>query len=84
MQETIAYDTMMMTVGLVLALPRIGIGRYIGPGAVAVLGVLVLLWLDSLRRQGVSISSSQFVLVDLPVTIPTLGLSLLILLLTMS
>jgi arsenical pump membrane protein len=43
MQETIAYGTMMMTVGLVLALPRFGIGRHVGPAAVAALGVLVLI-----------------------------------------
>ena len=43
MQETIAYGTLMMTVGLVLSLPRLSMGRHIGPGAVAAVGVLVLL-----------------------------------------
>lgn len=42
-QETIAYGTLMMTVGLVLSLPRLSMGRHIGPGAVAAVGVLVLL-----------------------------------------
>jgi arsenical pump membrane protein len=43
MQETIAYGTLMMTVGLVLSLPRLSMGRHIGPGTVAAVGVLVLL-----------------------------------------
>src|SRR4030081_166630 len=43
MQETIAYGTMMMTVGLVLSLPRFGIGRHIGPDKISALGVFVLM-----------------------------------------
>jgi arsenical pump membrane protein len=43
MQEMIAYGTMAMTVGLVLSLPQTSIGRYIGPAAVASLGVVVLI-----------------------------------------
>jgi hypothetical protein len=39
MQETIAYGTMMMTLGLVLS----GIGWRAGPAAAAAFGVIVLL-----------------------------------------
>jgi arsenical pump membrane protein len=57
------------------------IGGDLGPRLLPMGSLAGLLWLDSLRRQGVYISASRFVLVGLPVTIPTLGLSLLILVL---
>jgi arsenical pump membrane protein len=59
------------------------IGGDLGPRLLPMGSLAGLLWLDSLRRQGVHISSFRFVLVGLPVTIPSLGLSLLILLLGM-
>src|ERR1700680_1923365 len=43
MQETIAYGTMMVTLGLVLFRPRIGTGPRVGPGTAAALGVAMLL-----------------------------------------
>jgi arsenical pump membrane protein len=43
MQEAIAYGTLIMTVALVLSLPRTGIVRHIGPAAISALAVLVLL-----------------------------------------
>src|ERR1700757_5303546 len=43
MREAIAYGTLMMTVGLVLWLPRTGMLRHIGPAAILALGVFVLL-----------------------------------------
>ena len=52
-----------------------------GPRLLPMGSLAGLLWLDSLRRQGVHICTSDFFLVGLPVTIPTLGLSLMILLL---
>lgn len=42
MQETIAYDTLMMTVGLVLSLPRLSMGRLIGPAQLRLGGILVV------------------------------------------
>jgi arsenical pump membrane protein len=43
MQETIAYGTMMVTLGLVLFRPRIGTGPRVSPGMAAALGVVMLL-----------------------------------------
>lgn len=43
MQETIAYGTLLVTLGLVLARPRIGLRLQIGPAAAAAFGVAVLL-----------------------------------------
>jgi arsenical pump membrane protein len=60
------------------------IGGDLGPRLLPMGSLAGLLWLDSLRKQGVHISAFRFVLVGLPVTIPTLGLSLLILLLGIS
>ncbi len=57
------------------------IGGDLGPRLLPMGSLAGLLWLDSLRRQGVNIATSHFILVGLPVTIPTLGLSLMILLL---
>jgi arsenical pump membrane protein len=43
LQETIAYGTIMMTVGLVLSLPRTHIGPRAGPAVAAAVGVTVLI-----------------------------------------
>jgi arsenical pump membrane protein len=59
------------------------IGGDLGPRLLPMGSLAGLLWLDSLRRQGVHVSACRFVLVGVPVTIPTLGLSLLILFLSM-
>jgi arsenical pump membrane protein len=59
------------------------IGGDLGPRLLPIGSLAGLLWLDSLRRQGVYISASRFILVGLPVTIPSLGLSLLMLFFTM-
>src|SRR5713226_3546555 len=59
------------------------IGGDLGPRLLPIGSLAGLLWLDSLRRQGVYISASRFILVGLPVTIPSLGLSLLMLSFTM-
>jgi arsenical pump membrane protein len=59
------------------------IGGDLGPRLLPMGSLAGLLWLDSLRRQGVHVSAYRFVRVGVPVTIPTLGLSLLILSLTM-
>jgi arsenical pump membrane protein len=59
------------------------IGGDLGPRLLPMGSLAGLLWLDSLRRQGVQVSAYRFVLVGVPVTIPTLGLSLLILSLSM-
>jgi arsenical pump membrane protein len=59
------------------------IGGDLGPRLLPMGSLAGLLWLDSLRRQGVYISASRFILVGLPVTIPSLGLSLLMLFFTM-
>lgn len=58
------------------------IGGDLGPRLLPMGSLAGLLWLDSLRRQGIYISISLFILVGLLVTIPSLGLSLLILFLT--
>ncbi len=52
-----------------------------GPRLLPMGSLAGLLWLDSLRRQGVHICTSDFFLVGLRISIPTLGLSLMILLL---
>jgi arsenical pump membrane protein len=56
------------------------VGGDLGPRLLPMGSLAGLIWLDLLRRQGIHISVSQFILVGLPVTIPTLGLSLMILL----
>jgi arsenical pump membrane protein len=56
------------------------IGGDLGPCLLPMGSQAGLIWLDLLRRQGIHISISRFVLVGLPVTIPTLGLSLMMLL----
>jgi arsenical pump membrane protein len=56
------------------------VGGDLGPRLLPMGSLAGLLWLDSLRRHGVHVSLSRFVLVGLAVTIPTLGLSLIILL----
>jgi hypothetical protein len=38
MQETIAHGALTMTMGLMLSLPRLSMGRHIGPGDVAAVG----------------------------------------------
>lgn len=43
MQQVIAYGTTIMTVGLVLSLPRTAVGSRFGPVAAAALGVIVML-----------------------------------------
>lgn len=57
------------------------IGGDLGPRLLPMGSLAGLLWLDSLQRQGIRISVSRFVLVGMAVTVPTLGLSLTILLL---
>lgn len=57
------------------------IGGDLGPRLLPIGSLAGLLWLNSLQMLGVYIRPSQFVLVGLPVTIPALGVSLIILLL---
>ena len=57
------------------------IGGDLGPRLLPMGSLAGLLWLDLLRREGTKISIAQFILVGLPVTIPTLALSLFILVL---
>ena len=54
MQEAIAFGTMTMTLGLMLSLPRLSMGRHIGRGDVAAVGALVLLT-TSYREQCVDV-----------------------------
>lgn len=56
------------------------IGGDLGPRLLPIGSLAGLLWLESLRRQGIHIRLSQFTRVGLVVTIPTLTLSLMILL----
>jgi arsenical pump membrane protein len=56
------------------------VGGDLGPRLLPMGSLAGLLWLDSLRRHGVHVSLSRFVLLGLAVTVPTLGLSLIILL----
>jgi arsenical pump membrane protein len=55
------------------------IGGDLGPRLLPMGSLAGLLWLDSLRRQGVHVTASQFIRVGLMVTVPTLLLSLLVL-----
>jgi arsenical pump membrane protein len=55
------------------------IGGDLGPRLLPMGSLAALLWLDALRRQGVHISTSKFILVGFPVTVPSLVLSLLLL-----
>ena len=55
------------------------IGGDLGPRLLPMGSLAGLLWLDSLRRQGVQVTSSKFIRVGVPVTLPALALSLLIL-----
>lgn len=57
------------------------IGGDLGPRLLPMGSLAGLLWLDSLQRQGIHITVSRFLLVGMAVTLPTLGLSLAILLL---
>ena len=57
------------------------IGGDLGPRLLPMGSLAGLLWLDQLRREGTKVSVARFILVGLPVTIPTLALSLLILVL---
>jgi len=59
------------------------IGGDLGPRLLPLGSLAGLLWLDQLRREGTKISVAHFILVGLPVTIPTLALSLFILVLGM-
>jgi arsenical pump membrane protein len=54
----------------------------LGPRLLPMGSLAGLLWLD-LHREGIKISVAHFILVGLPVTIPTLALSLFILVLGM-
>ena len=58
------------------------VGGDLGPRLLPMGSLAGLLWLDSLRKHGVRVSLSRFMLVGLAVTVPTLGLSLIILLLS--
>jgi arsenical pump membrane protein len=60
------------------------IGGDLGPRLLPMGSLAGLLWLDSLRRQGVHIGLSRFIVVGLAVTLPTLGVSLAMLLLGMA
>jgi arsenical pump membrane protein len=60
------------------------IGGDLGPRLLPIGSLAGLLWLNSLQTFGVYIRPSQFILVGLPVTIPTLGVSLIVLLLGMT
>jgi hypothetical protein len=51
----------------------------LGPRLLPMGSLAALLWLDLLRRHGVHISTSKFILVGFPVTVPSLALSLLLL-----
>ena len=55
------------------------IGGDLGPRLLPMGSLAALLWLDALRRQGVHISTSKFIVVGFPVTVPSLVLSLLLL-----
>ena len=57
------------------------IGGDLGPRLLPMGSLAGLLWLDLLRQGGTKISVAHFILVGLPVTIPTLALSLFILVL---
>ena len=57
------------------------IGGDLGPRLLPMGSLAGLLWLDLLRREGTKIGIGQFIRVGLPVTIPTLALSLLVLVL---
>jgi len=57
------------------------IGGDLGPRLLPMGSLAGLLWLDLLRREGTKISVAHFIIVGLPVTIPTLALSLFILVL---
>jgi arsenical pump membrane protein len=60
------------------------IGGDLGPRLLPIGSLAGLLWLNSLKMLGVYIRPSQFVLVGLPVTVPALSVSLIILLLGMT
>jgi len=55
------------------------IGGDLGPRLLPMGSLAGLLWLDLLRRQGVHVTASQFIVVGLLVTLPTLIVSLLLL-----
>jgi arsenical pump membrane protein len=59
------------------------IGGDLGPRLLPMGSLAGLLWLDLLRRQGIHIGLSRFIRVGLAVTLPTLVLSLSLLLLSM-
>lgn len=42
-QQFIAYGTMAMAVALVLSVPRVGIGRHVGPATMPTLGLSLLI-----------------------------------------
>lgn len=58
------------------------IGGDLGPRLLPMGSLAALLWLDQLRRQGVDIATATFVRVGVAVTVPTLALSLLLLIWT--
>lgn len=58
------------------------IGGDLGPRLLPIGSLAGLLWLDSLRRLGVEIPLSRFILVGVSLTVPTLALSLALLLLS--
>ena len=58
------------------------VGGDLGPRLLPMGSLAGLLWLDSLRKQGVHISLGLFIRVGAAVTVPTLALSLIILLLS--
>ena len=58
------------------------IGGDLGPRLLPMGSLAGLLWLDLLRRQGIHIGLSRFIRVGLAVTLPTLALSLSLLLLS--
>jgi len=58
------------------------IGGDLGPRLLPMGSLAGLLWLDSLRKQGVHIGLGLFIRVGMAVTVPTLALSLIILLLS--
>jgi arsenical pump membrane protein len=60
------------------------IGGDLGPRLLPIGSLAGLLWLNSLQTLGVYIRPSRFILVGLPVTIPALGVSLIVLLLGMT
>lgn len=59
------------------------IGGDLGPRLLPMGSLAGLLWLDSLRKQGVHIGLGLFIRVGMAVTVPTLALSLIILLLSL-